>query len=288
MFMTQSLAFEVTAAGAELQIATGSAQLSRAACEALRTVQVVDERGTLEMIQIPEERPLTIIVDGRARVTLMTLGGAPELMVLGFLISQQIFDDARSIASIEVDWSAGTARVISRDAPAQAESQTSPIAATGTGQGSVYSRLGRRLAGIRLATCAQSRVTRDTLLHILDTMREHDVIHRKAGSVHSCALFRGAQLLVCVEDVGRHNGIDTLIGWMAMRDCPGADKILYTTGRLTSEMVLKTAISGIPIAVSRNGVSAMGYDVANQVGMSLFGRAARQRFLCYTGAERLE
>jgi FdhD protein len=288
MIMSQSVAFEVTAAGAELAIIEGSPRLSRAVCDVLREVQAVDEQGSLETIQIPEERALTIVVDGRARVTLMTLGGAPELMVLGFLISQQLVDGAGSVASIDVDWSDGMARVVSRDTTASVNPESSPIAATGSGQGSVYSRLKRQLASIRMPLSAQSRISRDTLFSILETMRQHDEIHRKAGSVHSCALFHGTQLLVCVEDVGRHNGIDTLIGWMAMRGCPGSNKTLYTTGRLTSEMVLKTAVTGIPIAVSRNGISAMGYDVAKQIGMTLFGRAARQRFLCYVGAERLE
>jgi FdhD protein len=119
-------------------------------------------------------------------------------------------------------------------------------------------------------------------------MRQQDGIHRKAGSVHGCALFRGADLLVFVEDVGRHNAIDTITGWMAFYGVEGRDKVFYTTGRLTSEMVMKSAQIGVPIIVSRNGVTAMGFDLAAKLGMTLFGRAANRHFLCYTGSERFD
>ena len=119
-------------------------------------------------------------------------------------------------------------------------------------------------------------------------MREQDSVHRQAGSVHGCALFQGEQLQLFVEDVGRHNAIDTISGWMAMCGIVGADKLLYTTGRLTSEMVMKAAQIGVPILVSRNGVTARGHDMARRLGMTLFGRAANRRFLCYTGIERFD
>ena len=133
-----------------------------------------------------------------------------------------------------------------------------------------------------------ARISRSTLLHVLDTMRQHDAIHRAAGSVHSCALFQGAGLLFSIEDVSRHNGLDTVAGWMAFHGVPGGDKILFTTGRLTSEMVMKAAHNGVPIVVSRNGVTAMGCDLAAKLGMTLFGRAANRRFFCYVGAERFD
>jgi FdhD protein len=152
----------------------------------------------------------------------------------------------------------------------------------------VFADLMSQIDSIALPPVEDSRIGSQTLLQVLETMRHHDVIHRKAGSVHSCALFRGAELMVCVEDVGRHNGLDTIGGWMAVYGVAGGDKILFTTGRLTSEMVMKTALSGIAIAVSRNGVSAMGYDLATKLGMTLFGRAANRRFLCYTGIERFD
>jgi FdhD protein len=141
---------------------------------------------------------------------------------------------------------------------------------------------------VTLPQAAAARISQGILLRVLDTARQHDAIRRAAGSVHSCALFHGADLLVSVEDVSRHNGIDTIAGWMALHGVPGGDKILFTTGRLTGEMVMRAAYNGIPIVVSRNGVTALGYDLAAKFGMTLFGRAANRRFVCYIGAERFD
>jgi FdhD protein len=126
------------------------------------------------------------------------------------------------------------------------------------------------------------------LRSLLEVMRQHDSIHRLARSVHSCALFQTARLLVSVEDVSRHNALDTISGWMALHGIEGADKVLFTTGRLTGEMVIKAAQCGVPILVSRNGVSAMGYELAKKFGMALFGRAVNRRFQCYVGEGRLD
>ncbi len=133
----------------------------------------------------------------------------------------------------------------------------------------------------------EARIRGSALRSLLEVMRQHDSIHRHARSVHSCALFQDARLLVSVEDVSRHNALDTISGWMALHGIEGGDKVLFTTGRLTGEMVIKAAQSGVPILVSRNGVSAMGYDLAKKFGMALFGRAVNRRFHCYVGEERL-
>jgi len=119
-------------------------------------------------------------------------------------------------------------------------------------------------------------------------VRQQDSTYRKAGSVHGCALFRGNELLVHIEDVGRHNAIDSIAGWMWMQGVGGGDKAFYTTGRLTSEMVMKSAQMGVPIVVSRNGITQMGYELATQLGMALFGRASNRHFICYTGFERFD
>jgi len=162
------------------------------------------------------------------------------------------------------------------------------IVGTSCGLGTVFGDLMRQVDAITLPEAASARVSRSTLLQLLETMRHHDAIHRAAGSVHSCAVFQDADLLVSIEDVSRHNGIDTVTGWMALHGVSGADKILFTTGRLTSEMVMKAAHNGVPIVVSRNGVTAMGCDLAAKLGMALFGRAANRRFLCYVGVERFD
>jgi FdhD protein len=144
------------------------------------------------------------------------------------------------------------------------------------------------LQSVQLPDAKSARISQSMLRDILEVMRQQDSIHRKAGSVHGCALFRGTEKLMFIEDVGRHNAIDTIAGWMWMHGVHGADKVFYTTGRLTSEMVMKSAQIGVPIIVSRNGVTAMGHDMATRLGMTLFGRASNRHFICYTGFERFD
>lgn len=263
--------------------------LSAARCEALREIAIVDEQGQRRPIRIPCERPLTLYVDKRELVTLMTLGSRPELLVLGYLLNQRLVDQVSQVESITVDWDVGAAAVRTRHGlPDLAARTAHRVVTTGCGQGTVYGDLMQRIDTLRLPDAAVARIAQRTLHSLLHTMRERDSVYRQAGSVHGCALFRGDEMCVFVEDVGRHNAIDTISGWMAMHGVGGADKLLYTTGRLTSEMVMKAAQIGVPILVSRNGVTAMGYDMACRLGMALFGRAANRRFLCYCGIERFD
>jgi len=264
-------------------------QLTAAACEALREIAIVDEYGTQRLIRIPCERPLTLFVDKRELVTLMTLGSRPELLVLGYLLNQRLVDDVTQVHSISVAWDVAAAAVRTHHGLPDLEARTARrVVTTGCGQGTVYGDMMERIDALRLPDAATARIGQRTLQQLLETMRQQDSVHRQAGSVHGCALFRGEQMLMFVEDVGRHNAIDTISGWMALQGIVGADKTLYTTGRLTSEMVMKAAQIGVPIIVSRNGVTAMGYDMARKLGMTLFGRAANRHFLCYTGIERFD
>jgi FdhD protein len=162
------------------------------------------------------------------------------------------------------------------------------MATTGCGQSTVFGELASKIEAIRLPATGTARIGQSTLYRLLEAMHVQESLHRNAGSVHGCALFRGAELLVFVEDVGRHNAIDTIIGWMVLHGIGGGDKIIYTTGRLSGEMVIKSAQAGVPIAVSRNGVTAMGLDIAGKLGMTLIGRAVKRRFLCYVGVERFD
>ena len=203
-------------------------------------------------------------------------------------LNQRLIESAAAIEAISVDWNLGAAQV-TRRAPARGTAtEQQRIVAGSSGQGSIYVRMISLVDAILLPGIKEARIRANTLRQLLDTMRQHDSIHRHARSVHSCALFQGDGLLVSVEDVGRHNALDTISGWMALHGIRGGDKILFTTGRLTGEMVIKAAQSGIPIVVSRNGVSTMGYDVAEKLGMALFGRAVGRRFHCYVGSERLD
>jgi FdhD protein len=280
-------ALVVLPAASRIPLVAGGPQLSRASGEQLREIQVLDEHNERRAIQVPVERPLKLVVDGRELVTLMTLGASPEWLVTGYLLNQRLIEQATELESVCVDWAAGTAAVRTRNALAPRESRIAQQASgSGCGLGTGFADLMDNARAVPLGS--SGRISRTTLLSILETMRHHDAIHRAAGSVHSCALFHHAELWVSIEDVSRHNGIDTITGWMALHGVKGADKILFTTGRLTGEMVMKAAHNGIPIVVSRNGVTAMGYQLAVRFGMGLFARAASRRFSCYTGADRFD
>ncbi len=264
-------------------------RLTAAQGELLREIVILDEYGERRGIHIPAERPLTVFVDKRELVTLMTLGASPELLVLGYLLNQRLVAGVGEVESITVDWEVGAAAVKTRDGIADFAAKTARrVVTTGCGQGTVFGDLMSQLGSVRLPDAASARIRQCTLHGLLEQMRQRNSIHRKAGSVHGCALFAGATLLMFVEDVGRHNAIDTIAGWMGLHGVAGADKTFYTTGRLTSEMVMKSAQMGVPIIVSRNGVTAMGHGLAEQLGMALFGRAANRHFLCYTGFDRFD
>ena len=281
-------AFEVQPQARLMQPIANAPHLTSTSCEAVREIEILDELGVRRSIYIPAERALTVIVDDRELVTLMTLGASAELLVLGFLRNQRLIRDAAALESISVDWRAGTAIVKTRLGRRELPAALPRIVASGSGQGSVYAAMMSQLDTLRLPDAGEARISGSTLRAVLDIMRQHDTIHRHARSVHSCALFQHDRLLVSVEDVSRHNGLDTVSGWMALHGIDGGDKILFTTGRLTGEMVIKAAQSGVPIVVSRNGVSTMGYDLAKKFGMTLFGRAVNRRFHCYVGAERFD
>jgi FdhD protein len=260
-------------------LATSAAapRLTQARTEMLREIRILDEYGVQRTILIPTERPLTVFVDKRELVTLMTLGACPELLVLGYLLNQRLIASAAEVESITVDWDVGAAAARTREGISDIEARTAHrVVTTGCGQGTVFGDLMTTLESVSLPDAPSARIRQSTLHGMLEVMRQQDSIHRKAGSVHGCGLFRGAELLMFVEDVGRHNAIDTISGWMAMNGVDGHDKAFYTTGRLTSEMVMKAAQIGVPIIVSRNGVTAMGHAMAERLGMALFGRAANR------------
>jgi FdhD protein len=268
-------------------------RLTRAAAPLTREVEVLDEFGQRRTVQIPAERPLTLYVDKREIVTLMTLGAAPELLALGYLRNQQLIATLDEIDSVTVDWDVGAAAVKTRGGNMDFEARTAHrIVTTGCGQGTMFGSLMEQIDKVKLPPPASARIRQSTLHTMNDAMRKIDSVHRRAGSVHGCALFRGSEMLTFVEDVGRHNAIDTIAGWMWMHgDAPlgqGGDKVFYTTGRLTSEMVTKAAQLGVPIVISRNGVTQMGYELAAQLGMTLFGRASQRHFICYCGFERFD
>ncbi len=269
-------------------------RLTQARAALTREVEVRDEFGQRRVIQIPAERPLTLFVDKREVVTLMTLGAAPELLALGYLRNQRLVEAVDDVESITVDWAVEAAAIKTHRGAAQAiQTRTARrIVTTGCGQGTMFGHLMDELDAGKLPSAATARIHQSTLHQLNEAMRKTDSVHRRAGSVHGCALFRGTEMLTFVEDVGRHNAIDTIAGWMWLQGDAalgqGADKVFYTTGRLTSEMVMKSAQLGVPIIVSRNGVTQMGYELAVRLGMTLFGRASQRHFICYCGFDRFD
>ena len=285
MWLNEPLAFGAVGASAPTRPLP---RLSAASAPLTRAVEVVDEFGQRRTIRIPAERGLTVYVDKRELVTLMTLGAHPEWLVLGYLRNQRLIDGPQDIESITVDWDVGAAAVRTRTGLVDVEARTAQrVVTTGCGQGSVFGSLMDAVERIALPPTAQLR--QSELYGILRAIREQDSTYKQAGSVHGCALFRGEELLTFVEDVGRHNAIDTIAGWMWMQvdGMAGGDKVFYTTGRLTSEMVIKSAQMGVPIVVSRSGMTQMGHAVAQQLGLCAIGRATNRRFVCFSGADRL-
>jgi FdhD protein len=275
----------------------------------------VNEFGDTVAVSVPAERALTVYVDKRELVTLMTLGASPELLVLGFLRNQRLVASADDIESITVDWDVGSAAVKTRHGIEDIEAKTAKrVVTTGCGQGSVFGGLMDEIDTLRLP---DATITQAQLYAIVNAIRQKESTYKSAGSVHACALFRGEELLTFVEDVGRHNALDTIAGWMWLNMAPtlptacgslppeGANfsrggpaknctsdpcqpsYVFYTTGRLTSEMVIKSAQMGVPIVISRSGITQMGHALATRLGLCTIGRATNKHFLCYSAAERL-
>lgn len=273
-------------------------KLSRAQAALTCEINVVNERGERSVAAIPAERDLTIYVDKRELVTLMTLGAYPELLALGYLRNQRLVDSVQSIESITVDWEVNSAAIKTIDGIDQIEKRTAKkIVTTGCGQGSVFGGLMDEIDTIRLS---HTTLSQQQLYGITDAIRLQETTYKSAGSVHGCALFRGTEMLVFVEDVGRHNAMDTIAGWMWMNavdtlpvsdglktNLENAPFVFYTTGRLTSEMVMKSAQMGVSIVISRSGMTHMGYEIATRLGMCTIGRAMNKHYLCYTQSNRL-
>ena len=263
--------------------------LSDAARPSTFTVDAVDETGAARATPIAGEHPLTLYVDKQELLTLMTLGAAPEALAIGWLRNQRLVGSIDEIVSVQVDWDVNAVAVTTRSGLADLEAKTRKRTTTsGCGQGTVFGDLMDEIDQVRLPPGAT--LTQATLYALLDRVRVHETIYKQAGAVHGCALATnepaGSEILMFVEDVGRHNAVDAIAGRMWLDRIDGGDKIFYTTGRLTSEMVIKAAQMGIPFLVSRSGLTQMGHEIAQKVGMTMIGRATNKHFLLFTGAER--
>jgi FdhD protein len=259
-------------------------RISNAARPATYEVEAINERGEMVPTSIAGEHPLTLYVDKREIVTLMTLGHAPEALVIGYLRNQRLVDAIDDIEEVQVDWESGAAAVTTRSRKALDIGKRTVT--SGCGQGTVFGGLMEEIDGMALRKDVFLRD--EDLFLLIDRVRRHETIYKQSGAVHGCALASaGGEILKFVEDVGRHNAVDAIAGLMWLEGIDGSDKLFYTTGRLTSEMVIKCAQMGIPFLVSRSGLTKMGHDIAQKIGITMLGRASGRHYLAFSGRERL-
>ena len=278
-------------------------ELTRAARPSTFEVNAVNERGESVATAIAGEYPLTLYLDKRELVTLMTLGAAPEYLAIGYLRNQRLLASVDQIAAVQVDWTTASVAVTTRSmaeqgialwdrAPPQAGLDARigrRTVTTGCGQGTMFGDLMDSLDELRLP--ANASLSQEVLYTVMDNARRHESIYKVAGAVHGCALCSNAgndrgEILQFVEDVGRHNAVDAIAGWMWLEGIDGADKIFYTTGRLTSEMVIKCAQIGVPVLLSRSGLTQMGFELAGRLGLTMIGRCQGKHYLLFSGGER--
>jgi FdhD protein len=263
--------------------------LTDAARPSTYDVPALDEHGATRIVPIAGEHPLTLYVDKRELLTVMTLGAAPEALAIGYLRNQRLIERIEDVVAVQVDWETNAVAITTRVGIADLDEKTRKrTATTGCGQGTVFGDLMAEIDAVKLPPGAT--LTQAALYDLLDRVRVHETIYKQAGAVHGCALATNdgdrSDILMFVEDVGRHNAVDAIAGRMWLDRLDGADKVFYTTGRLTSEMVIKAAQMGIPFLVSRSGLTQMGHAIAEQVGITMIGRATNRHYLLFTGATR--
>ena len=265
--------------------------MSSASVPLVHEVEILDEAGRKKLTHIPGERPLTIYLDKRELVTLMTLGSAPEALVLGYLRNQRLVESPDDIESIQVDWETDSAAVKTRRSTVDIDALTRKrVVTTGCGQGTMFGGLMEEMAETRLPD--GPNLSQESIVALIDAIRVHDSIYKKSGSVHACAVFervgdKGVELLHFIEDVGRHNAVDSISGLMWLADKPGKDLIFFTTGRLTSEMVIKGAQMGVPFLLTRSGVTLMGLELARKTNLTILSRCSGKHFEIYNAPERV-
>jgi len=266
--------------------------LTNAARPATFEVEAYNERGEMVPTSIAGEHPLTLYLDKREIVTLMTLGHAPEALAIGYLRNQRLIDGIEQIAAVQVDWETDSVAVtLHKRLKGVARKLGKRTVTTGCGQGTVFGDLMDEIDKVKLRD--DVRLTDAQLFDLVEKVRKYETIYKQSGAVHGCALARAsaqdtAEILLFIEDVGRHNAVDAIAGYMWLDAIDGSDKIFYTTGRLTSEMVIKCAQMAIPFLVSRSGLTKMGHEVAQRVGLTMLGRASGRHYLAFTGQHRLQ
>ncbi len=264
-------------AGAPAEVLEFGPKMSNAGLESIHQVQSHNQYGEEKTINIVGELPLTIKVDGQELVTLMTLGTHPEKLVLGYLRNQTLFDRPAEIESVMVDWDRELAEVITvAGNGVPGFDKLKRTVTTGCGQGTILSCTMDKLYDHRLP---EIQIKQSDIYDVLKNVNRYNKAYRAAGSVHGCGLCRDGEVLIFIEDVGRHNAMDTISGEMWLKGISGHDKIFYSTGRLTSEIVMKAALMGVPVLVSRNGTTHMAFELAEDLGVTLIARAKSRQFV---------
>lgn len=258
-------------------------QMSSAGLRPTHPVSAINEKGEVKQVEIAGELPLTILIDDREVVTLMTLGTHPEELALGYLRNQRLIEDIETIASVVVNWATESAQIktVSGDTGELMQGKlTKRTVTTGCGQGTLFSCT---LDGLYETKLEPTMLHQSTINKLLKALAQYNPIYRAAGAVHGCALCNKDDVLEFVEDVGRHNAADTIAGKMWLERISGQDKIFYTTGRLTSEIVMKAALMEISVLVSRSGITHMGLELAQELGITMIARVKGSKFLIFNG-----
>lgn len=249
-----------------------------------RNVSGVDHTGAEVAINVVEERPLTIFLNRQEIVTAMTIGDYPAYLALGFLRNQGMLRPDEEITGVDYDEELETVVVRTKRATDYEDKMQRKTRTSGCAVGTVFGDMMEGLADVRLP---ETPVRTSDLYALAAKINRTPSLYLEAGAIHGTVLCQGDRPLVYMEDVGRHNAVDKIAGWMLSEGVGAEDKVLYTTGRLTSEMVIKTAMMGIPVLASRSGFTAWGVEIAQQVNLTLIGRMRGQRFTCLAGEGRL-
>ncbi len=247
-------------------------------------VSGVDEKGQAVEISVPVERPLTLYLNSQEIVTMMTIGDYPEYLAIGYLLNQNMLKPTDEVTGVDYDEDLEVVVVRTAEHTNFEDKLRKRTQTSGCAQGTAFGDLMEALSEIRLPKAPFRTSWLYRLTHAVNTMPS---LYLEAGAIHGCVLCHEDRPLVYMEDVGRHNAVDKIAGWMFRHGESGADKVFYTTGRLTSEMVIKTVRMGIPILVSRSGFTAWGVELARQCGLTLIGRAKGKRFVALAGEDRL-
>ncbi|WP_372995174.1 formate dehydrogenase accessory sulfurtransferase FdhD [Marinobacter sp.] len=249
-----------------------------------RAVEGVDETGQDKSISVIEERPLTIYLNSQEIVTAMTIGDHPEYLALGFLLNQGMLKESDQVTGIDFDEELEVAVVRTANVTDVEDKLEKKTRTSGCAVGTVF---GDMMAGLEGLSLPDTPVHTSTFYDLSFQINHTPSLYMETGAIHGTALCQGRNILAYMEDVGRHNAVDKIAGWMYLNNIPAADKVLYTTGRLTSEMVIKTSLMGIPTLISRSGFTAWGVDIARHVGLTLIGRMRGKKFTCLSGQHRL-